>query len=77
MKDWFVKNDCLRIFSEQKQKEVAILHSELCVKNNSCSLPSDFRSQLSFKDEQDIQHVPASMYFTDFEVKWEYLVTSM
>ena len=60
MKDWFVKNDCVRIFSEQKQKEVAILHSELCVKKNSCSLPSDLRSQLSYKDEQDIQHLTAS-----------------
>ena len=83
MKNWFVKNACVRIFSEQQQKEVATLHSELCVENHSCSfLPSNFTSQLIFKDNQDLVHLPASLYFkenlfTGFEVKWETLVTSM
>ena len=83
MKNWFVKNECVRVFSEQQQKEVATIHSELCVENRSCSfLPSSFKSQHIFKDDQDLIHLPASMYFkenlfTGFEVKWETLASML
>ena len=83
MKNWFIKNACVRVFSEQQQKEVATIHSELCVENHSCSfLPSSFKSQHIFKDDQDLVHLPASMYFkenlfTGFEVKWETLASML
>jgi hypothetical protein len=78
MKNWFVKNECIRVFSEQKQKEISILHSELCIKNHPCScLPSNFRSKSSFTDENKLVHMPASLFILDSEVNWPDLSATM
>ena len=35
-KNWYLKNDCIRIFSKQQQKEVAIIHSQHCIEDKHC-----------------------------------------
>ena len=74
MKNWFVRNDCLRVFSENKSKEIAIIHSEVCVENHSCSwvLPT-FISQLRYIDNTDLIHLHASECLLDGNVQWAIL----
>ena len=74
MKNWFVRNDCLRVFSENKSKEIAIIHSEVCVENHSCSwvLPP-FISQLRYIDNTDLIHLHASECLLDGNVQWAIL----
>ena len=44
MKDWFIRNHCIRIFSEQSRKEIGTLHSDLYIESNPCSsLPSGYK----------------------------------
>ena len=35
-KNWYLKNDCLRIFIKQQQKEVAVIHSQHCIEVKPC-----------------------------------------
>ena len=35
-KNWYLKNDCIRLFSKNKQKEVAIIHSQHCIEEKHC-----------------------------------------
>ena len=74
MKNWYVRNDCLRVFSENKSKEIAIIHSEVCVENHSCSwvLPT-FISQLRYIDNTDLIHLHASECLLDGNVQWAIL----
>ena len=37
MKDWLIRNICIRVFSRKKQSEVGMLHSELCIESKPCS----------------------------------------
>ena len=38
MKNWYIKDKCIPIFSRKLKKEVILLHSELCWENeNSCT----------------------------------------
>ena len=78
MKNWFIKNECIRVFSEKRKKEIAIIHSDLCVKNYTCTyvLPT-FISQLRYIDNTDFIHLHASDFITDQEVQWEILTESM
>ena len=61
MKDWFVRNGCIRIFDGDIKREVFNLHSEDCVSSSSCtSLPENFKTEKYFKDTQEIIHLTTS-----------------
>ena len=74
MKNWFVRNECFRVFSEHKSKEIAIIHSEVCVKSHSCSwvLPT-FISQLRYIDNTDLIHLHTSEFLLNGNVQWDIL----
>ena len=48
MKDWFIRNDCIRIFSKQKQTDIGMLHSDLCIESNQWSLHAGWRSEVEY-----------------------------
>ena len=62
MKSWYVRNDCIRVFSRRLKKEIILLHSEHCwEKENFCSeMPGNFdQKEKSILDENNLLHVPA------------------
>ena len=62
MKNWYVRNDCIRVFSKRLKKEIILLHSEHCwEKENFCSeMPGNFdQKEKSILDENNLLHVPA------------------
>ena len=78
MKDWFVRNACIRIFSEKRQTEIGMLHSELCIESNPCSLlPSKLQTSDRFVEENYFVHMPASKYLLERNVKWNILNLSL
>ena len=71
MKDWFLKNDCIRIFCENEKCEVSILHSDLCIESKACNqLPNSFKHPYTYNEEDKILHQPFSEVFSDGEVNW-------
>ena len=78
MKNWFVKNECIRVFSEKRKKEIAIIHSDLCVQNHTCTyvLPT-FISQLRYVDNTDFIHLHASEFIICGVVQWEIMTETM
>ena len=43
MKNWYTNKACIRLFCENEQKQLAILHSEECERGNPChDSPPDF-----------------------------------
>ena len=66
------------MFSEQKKKEIAIVHSELCVEKHSCSyvLPY-FIEQLRYIDNNDLVHLHASEFLIGGDVDWDILTEIM
>ena len=75
MKDWFVRNDCIRIFSEQKETDIGMLHSEECINSKNCSyLPHQLITKTNrFVDENFYTHMPATKYLLDGKVSWHIL----
>ena len=78
VKSWFVKNECVRVFSEHQNKEIAILHSCVCVEKPSCSyvLP-DFINQSRYTDDTGFLHLHLSEILSCGEVKWEIIQDMM
>ena len=37
MKDWFVKDSCIRVYDSGQEKEIALLHSDYCDELKPCS----------------------------------------
>ena len=71
MKDWFVRNGCIRNFDGDIKREVFNLHSEDCVSSSSCtSLPENFKTEKYFKDTQEIIHLTTSDCMESNRVKW-------
>ena len=72
-KDWFVKDKCIRVFDDKTKTEVAILHSEDCVKKNICTdFSNDFRKTVTgnFKDDEGITNLHATNYIKEETVDW-------
>ena len=69
MKDWFIRNDCIRIFSKQKQTDIGMLHSDLCIESNPClPVSSKLQNTTRFVDENMYAHMESSHYMLDGEV---------
>ena len=78
MKDWFIKDKCIRVFDDESKKEVLLLHSEDCIANNACTeLPENFQKEISFKDTHGIYHLHSSTYMSLNIVNWEALFMKM
>ena len=78
MKDWFIKDKCIRVFDDESKKEVLLLHSEDCIANNACTeLPENFQNLISFKDTHGIYHLHSSSYMSSNSVNWEALFMKM
>ena len=79
MKDWLIRNDCIRVFSRKKQCEVGILHSELCLESKSCpDLPPKLQTDTDrVVGENFFVHVPVSKFFSNGEIKWNILYLNL
>ena len=75
MKNWFIRNECIRIFSKVKETEIGILHSESCIKSKPCKLlPSKLQEGgLQFVQKDLFVHVAASIFLSEGTVKWSNL----
>ena len=69
MKNWYIKNACIPVFSRKYKKEMILLHSEHC-----WDLPLNIdRKKLSYLDSSGLFHVPAkksSTLMEDNSINW-------
>ena len=74
VKNWMIKNECVRVFSENLKREIAIIHSEVCLDKHSCTyvLP-EFISQPRYIDNSGFIHLHSSELIIDRNVKWAIL----
>ena len=65
MKDWFVKDSCIRVYDSGQEKEIAFLHSDYCDELKPCSeYPSvSLKGTDKFKDKNGIIHLHGSIHF--------------
>ena len=76
MKDWFVKDSCIRVYDSGQEKEIALLHSDYCDELKPCSdYPSvSLKGTAKFKAKNGLIHLHGSTYFernsTPEEVIW-------
>ena len=77
VKNWVIKNECVRVFSEYLKKEIAIIHSEVCLEKNTCTyvLP-EFIPQPKYIDSSGLIHLHSSELIIDGNGKWA-IVTEM
>ena len=62
VKNWIRKGDCVPVYSKRMEKEIVILHSEICWENqNFCSdIPKNLDiSEHSALDQDGLLHGPA------------------
>ena len=72
LKDWFVKDTCVRVFDNDTKDEKYVLHSDPCLMNQSCEeLPTDFKQKSSSKDPQGRIHLPANVYIKSKTLNWK------
>ena len=73
-KDWFVKDNCIRVFDNDAKDEKYVLHCDNCLSIKSCEeLPTDFENRKSTKDPQGRIHLPANVYLKSNTVNWKAL----
>ena len=64
MKDWFVKDTCVRVYDSVLQNEIALLHCDNCKKCKPCSdYPPSFKRGVKFKDDNGLVHLNSGTYF--------------
>ena len=75
MKNWFARDDCIRIFSETQKVDIGMLHSEKCINIIHCSyLPHQIIHKTNrFVDDNFYTHMPASKYLLEGNVNWNIL----
>ena len=76
MKEWYIKNSCIRVFSNELKKQVALLHSRNCGDNDHCSdYPTNMRYRTRVDDENGLIHLHGETYFErkSGNVEWEFL----
>ena len=78
MKDWFVKDQCIRVYDSGLEKEIALLHSNYCGKCKPfADFPPSFKRGAKYKDDNELIHLHAGTYFkrnaTPEVVDWDVL----
>ena len=78
MTNWYMSSECVRVFCDEKKKEVAILHTHECIHGNYCpDFPPEaapLRGEIG-KDENDIVHLNVYPSLNIDEVDWDILNT--
>ena len=62
MKNWYIRDTCIPVFSRKLKKEIILLHNEHCWENgNPCAeFPQNLdKSEKSFLDTSGLLHIPA------------------
>ena len=62
MKNWYIRDTCIPVFSRKLKKEIILLHNEYCWENgNPCAeFPQNLdKSEKSFLDTSGLLHIPA------------------
>ena len=79
MKDWLIRNNCIRVFSRKKQSEVGMLHSELCIESKPCSdFPPKLKPNIDrIVEENYFVHVPLSKFLSNGEIAWNILYLNL
>ena len=74
MKNWFLKDSCIRIYCELLEKEIALLHSDTCVSVTPCEhYPPDLNMFIRVDDEDNLVHLKAESYLDSGEISWTHL----
>ena len=72
MKNWYVRNECIRVFCEFKKALLAVLHSEECYSVRQCSeFPSNLTKNNTVKDKEGIIHTYADTNINVDTVCWD------
>ena len=79
MKNWFVRDDCIRIFSDIQKIDIGMLHSEKCLKISRCSyLPHQLIHKTSrFVDDNYYTHMEATKYLIEGNINWNILKNAL
>ena len=78
MKNWYIVNECIRVFCDKNMEQVAILHSRKCKKETPCP---DFPPEASALygeiaiDENNIIHLDTGSTIEHKEVEWDIMHT--
>ena len=74
MKNWYIKNSCISIYSKEQKKEVAVLHSEPCTKSKPCSeFPPNLKNNVRVDDKDGLIHLQAFYYLKSGNISWQML----
>ena len=74
MKNWYVKNECIRVFCNLKKVQLAILHSDECEEKTPCpDSPPDFKNEVTLKDKNEMIHLHAWPNISEQTVDWDIL----
>ena len=78
MKNWYISTECILVFCDDKKKEVAILHTHVCIHGKYCpDFPPEsaaLRGEIG-KDENEIVHLDAYPSLNIDKVDWDILKT--
>ena len=78
MKNWYIKNECIRLFCKEQNKHVAILHSKECIEENPCpDVPPKFKYEVTVKDVEGMIHLHAAPYIDNKTVEWHFINTNI
>ena len=74
MKNWYIRNSCIFLFNGEQQKEVAILHSDHCLKQEPCSdCPPVLKFSIRVDDSGGLMHFKAMSYLEEGFIDWDTL----
>ena len=72
MKNWYIKDSCISVFSERENKEVLVLHSSHCVNRKHCSVvPPSLKHSVHVVDKDGLTHLNAFCVLKSGEVHWD------
>ena len=78
MKNWFIANECIRVFCNEKKKQVSILHSKQCDDDNCPDVaPKFIKTKVSIEDLDGIVHLHAKQFMNNNVVDWDMLFVSI
>ena len=74
MKNWFLPNECIRVFCNEQKEQLAILHSKQCEEENPCpDVPPNLKNEVTVKDSKGMIHLHAWPNIENDTVEWNIL----
>ena len=72
--NWYIRNSCIFRFNGEQQKEVAISHSDHCLKQEPCSdCPPALKFSIRVDDSDGLMHFKALSYLEEGFIDWDTL----